>query len=219
MPYDGTIISHDASLHVGLIMPKGAAHAVQFTEGDLLNWDGRVHLLGMRVSFEVVNAPRGPTAVYVRLAMPQKQLRGRLGGEWSATIITPLLVPLLTYLLSHHLLLPKMFTYLISVNIVTLVLYALTASRGYTHSMRPSEALLLFLAACGGSPACLFGLFFFRTRFNTKGFYILIAFIMAVQFMAIKRYAPGLLTSRVWRVLHVDQPGAPRTLQEQAERL
>jgi hypothetical protein len=197
MPFVGTIVSHDLSLHTGLVIPDGNSQAVSFTEGDVLNWQRNVPLFGQRVSFEIVQTPQGYAAIQMFLLneRPQRSLPSR---EVVASLVAPLMVAAATYALVHFFLLPPVFAYLPAVNFVTAIMFFLVAGTPRTSRPRPPEVMLFILASCGGAPILLLLTIFSRTRLRSEGVLVLIFSFLLMQAIFLKRYYPQVYDFQLW---------------------
>lgn len=199
MPYTGTIVSHDPSLHTGLVLPDGHQQAISFTEGDLMNWAGNTLLFGQRVSFEAVETPRGWVAIHVVLLAnnPRPKLRVR-PGNWMAAIVGPLMVALTTHLSTRFLLMPPEFAYALSVNFITLLMFVLVATTPPTGRKNPAEAALVLMALCGGAPMLFICVLTIHSRLSSEGLLALLFAFLIMQFFLAQTYAPELLHWRAW---------------------
>jgi hypothetical protein len=197
MPFVGTIVSHDLSLHTGLVIPDGNAQAISFTEGDVLNWQRNFPLFGQRVSFEIVQTPQGYAAIQMFLLneRPQRTLPSR---ELVASLVAPLMVAAATYALVRFIFLPPVFAYLPAVNFVTAVMFFLVAGTPRTSRPRPPEVMLFVLASCGGAPTLLLLTIFSRTRLRSEGALVLIFALVLMQLIFLKRYYPHVYDFDLW---------------------
>ena len=197
MPFAGTIVSHDLSLHTGLVLPDGNSQAISFTEGDVLNWHRTSPLFGQRVSFEVVQTPQGFAAIQMFL-LNEKPPRSFESREIAASLVAPLLVAATTYLLSTFFLLPSIFAYLPAINFITAIMFFLVAGTPRSHRPRPPEVTLLILAICGGAPILLLLLVFTRTRLRSEGIILLVFSLFLMQAILLKKYYPHVYDWRDW---------------------
>lgn len=197
MPFAGTIVSHDLSLHTGLVLPDGNSQAISFTEGDVLNWHRTSPLFGQRVSFEVVQTPQGYAAIQMFL-LNEKPPRSFESRELVASLVGPLMVAATTYMLSHLLLLPPIFAYLPAINFITAIMFFLVAGTPRTHQPRPPEIMLLALAICGGAPILLILIVFTRTRLRSEGIILLVFSLLLMQAVLIKKYYPHVYDLDMW---------------------
>jgi hypothetical protein len=197
MPFAGTIVSHDLSLHTGLVLPDGNSQAISFTEGDVLNWHRTSPLFGQRVSFEVVQTPQGYAAIQMFL-LNEKPPRSFESRELVASLVGPLMVAATTYMLSHFLLLPPIFAYLPAINFITAIMFFLVAGTPRSHRPRPREIILLALAACGGAPILLPLIVFTRTRLRSEGIILLVLSLLLMQAVLIKKYYPHVYDRHMW---------------------
>ena len=199
MPFAGTIVSHDLSLHTGLVLPDGNSQAISFTEGDVLNWHRNSPLFGQRVSFEVVQTPQGYAAIQMFL-LNEKPPRSLESREIVASLVGPLMVAATTYMLSHFLLLPPIFAYLPAINFITAIMFFLVAGTPRTQRPRPPELMLLVLAICGGAPILLLLIVFTRTRLRSEGIILLVFSLVLMQAALIKKYYPHVYDTDIWRL-------------------
>ncbi|MEN9846042.1 MAG: hypothetical protein RIS36_1189 [Pseudomonadota bacterium] len=197
MPFAGTIVSHDLSLHTGLVLPDGNVQAISFTEGDVLNWHRTSPLFGQRVSFEVVRTPQGYAAIQMFL-LNEKAPRLFESREIAASFVAPLLVAATTYALSTFFLLPPVFAYLPAINFITAIMFFLVAGTRRGHRPSPPEVTLLGLAMCGGAPILLLLLVLTRTRLRAEGIILLIFSAFLMQAILIKKYYPLVYDRRAW---------------------
>jgi hypothetical protein len=200
MPYAGTIVSHDLSLHTGLVLPDGNAQAIAFTEGDVLNWQRTAPLFGQRVSFEVVQTPHGYAAVQMFL-LDQKGPRSLESRDFIAALITPLLVAGTTYALSNYLKLPLIFAYIPTINFISFMMVLLVSQSSGIQRPRLAQFMVVALAFCGGAPAILVALFFSGGRRHSESMFLLMAALVVIQAIAIKRYFPEVLDWHTWTYL------------------
>ncbi|MEY4668733.1 MAG: hypothetical protein RL518_1432 [Pseudomonadota bacterium] len=197
MPFAGTIVSHDLSLHTGLVLPDGKQQAISFTEGDVLNWRRNSPLFGERVSFEVVQTPQGYAAIQMFLLNERPQI-SFTSREMVASLTPPLLVGITTYLVSHFLLTPLIFAYLPAINFITVILFFLVAGTPRSHRPRPPEVMLMILAICGGAPALMLLLLFTRTRLRSEGMMVFVFALVIMQATLLKKYQPGVFDRAAW---------------------
>jgi hypothetical protein len=197
MPFVGTIVSHDLSLHTGLVLPDGKPQALSFTEGDVLNWHRTSPLFGERVSFEVVQTPQGYAAIQMFLLneRPQRSFNSR---EIFASLTAPLMVGASTYLLSYFLLLPPIFAYLPAINFITVIMFFLVAGTPRSHRPRPPEIVLLVLAICGGAIALMPLILFTRTRLRSEGMLVLVFALVIMQAILLKKHHPDVYNREAW---------------------
>jgi hypothetical protein len=201
MPYSGTIVSHDPSLHTGLVLPDGHQQAVGFTEGDLMNWAGNTSLFGQRVSFEVVQTPRGYVAIQMVLLEMESSVRPTLRlqpGSWMAAVVGPLMVALTTHLAMRFLLMPPVFAYALAVNFITLLMFVLVATTPPKGRANPAEAALVLMALCGGAPTLFICMLAIHSRLSSEGLLALLFAFLIMQFFLAQTYSPELLQWRAW---------------------
>jgi hypothetical protein len=197
MPYAGTIVSHDLSLHTGLVLPDGNEQAIAFTEGDVLNWQRTAPLFGQRVSFEVVQTPHGYAAVQMFL-LEQKKPRSLESRDFIAALITPLLVAGTTYALSHYLRVPLIFAYIPTINFVSFMMMLLVSQSSRGQRPRLAEFMVVTLAFCGGAPAIWVAVFFSGARLRSEGMFLLMAALVVMQAIALKKYFPEVFDWHTW---------------------
>jgi uncharacterized membrane protein YsdA (DUF1294 family) len=199
MAFNGTIVSHDMSLHTGLVLPDGNAQAVSFTEGDVLNWRGTSPLFGQRVSFEVVKTSVGYAAI--RMVLLQEEPRSIIKpGAWMASLVAPLLVLAITFYTSRTFLLPLVFAYLPTVNFISLITLILVASGPRRSTPSPAEVSLLLLAFCGGALSVFVGILATRTRLRSEGVLVLLFSMVIMQAIIVKKYFPQVFDMQNWRM-------------------
>jgi len=199
MPFAGTIVSHDLSLHTGLVLPDGNSQAISFTEGDVLNWHRNIALFGQRVSFEVVQTPQGYAAIQMFL-LNEKPPRSFESREIVASLVAPLMVAATTYMLSHLLLLPPLFAYLPAINFITAIMFFLVTGTPRSQRPRPPEIMLLVLAICGGAPILLPLIMFTRTRLRSEGILVLVFALLLMQAVILKKYYPHIFDRDMWHL-------------------
>lgn len=199
MAFNGTIVSHDTSLHTGLVMPDGNAQAISFTEGDVFNWRGTSPLFGQRVSFEVVQTPTGYAAIHMVLLQEERR-RLIKPGDWMAAVVAPLLVAGVTYGASYFFLLPLAFAYIPVVNFISFVMLILVASSPRSSKPRPAEISLMLLAVCGGALSVFVGILITRTRFRSEGVVVFLFSILIMQGILIKKFLPEIFDFDTWRM-------------------
>jgi hypothetical protein len=199
MPFAGTIVSHDLSLHTGLVLPDGKPQAVSFTEGDVLNWHRNSPLFGQRVSFEIVQTPQGYAAIQMFLLneSPPRSLPSR---DIVASILAPVMVAATTYTLSHFLLLPPLFAYLPAINFIAAIMFVIVAATPRSYRPQPPEMMLFILAVCGGAPILMLLLVLTRTRLRSEGILLLIFSLVLMQAIILKRYYPQVFDREMWRL-------------------
>ncbi len=211
MPYAGTIVSHDLSLHTGLVLPDGNAQAIGFTEGDVLNWQRTAPLFGQRVSFEVVQTPHGYAAVQMFL-LDQKKPRNLDVRDLIAVLIAPLLVAGTTYALSHYFRLPLIFAYLPTINFISFMMVMLVSNSSRGQRPRFAEFMVVALAFCGGAPAILLAVFFSGARLRSESMVLLMAALVIMQAIALKRYFPEVYDWHTWAYFFLKSEGALKKL-------
>jgi hypothetical protein len=211
MPYTGTIVSHDPSLHTGLVLPDGVPKAVGFTEGDVINWEGTTALYGQRVSFDVIQTPNGYAAIQMILlrATPRPSFNLR-GNNWPAAIVGPIMVAITTYIASLLVPFPPVFAYVIAVNFITLLMFVLVAISPSTGRSNPAEASLTLLALCGGAPTLLVCMIMIHSRLRSEGMMALLLAFVVMQVILAQRYSPEILNWREWWDFYLAFQGAFR---------
>lgn len=195
------IISHDASLHVGLVLPNEGGPAVPFTEGDVVNWSGMEPLLGEKVSFSVVETASGIVAFNMRLLDKRRKLFSVKRSDLIVTLVTPGIIAGCVYGLFHYLFWPLIVAYLVTVNIVALLLLIYIGASGYLNQTRVTEALLLLLAFAGGAPTLMLAIFIVPTKFSAEHIAVLLGAIILIQLIALKREFPEVFEVDTWSVL------------------
>lgn len=203
MPFTGTIVSHDPSLHTGLVLPDGHQQAIGFTEGDVLNWSGDTLLFGEKVSFEAIQTPTGYAAVQMVLLenKPRSKLRIR-PGNWMAAVVGPVMVAATTHLAMKFLLMPPAFAYALSVNFIILLMFVLVATTPSTGRRNPAEAALVLMALCGGAPILFICILTIHSRLSSEGLLALLFAFVVMQFILVQTYAPDVLHWRAWWQQH-----------------
>lgn len=199
MPYTGTIVSHDPSLHTGLVLPDGHPKAVAFTEGDVINWEGTTALYGQRVSFEVIQTPSGYVAIQMLLLRAAKRPRLNLRtSSWLAASVAPIMVAVTTHLASTFLGIPYIFGYVIAVNFITLLTFALLTLSHSTRRTNPAKVSLILLALGGGAPILFLCMLIISSRLTSEGMLALLFAFMITQFLLAQTYCPEILNWRHW---------------------
>ena len=198
MAFNGTIVSHDISLHTGLVLPDGNAQALSFTEGDVLNWRGSSPLFGQRVSYEVVQTPAGYAAIQMVLLQEERPSLTK-PGDWMPALVAPLLVVAVTYYASRFFLLPLVFAYIPVVNFISLIMLILVASTPRSARPRPPEISLMLLAFCGGALSVFVGILATRTRLRNEGLLVFLFSMLMMQAIVVKKYYPEIFDLGTWR--------------------
>lgn len=201
MEFEGVIISHDPSLHVGLVLPSTGEQAIPFTEGDVINWTGAEQLLGQKVSFAVVQTASGLVAFNMRLLAKKSALRVISRKDIVVTILAPCIIAASVYALYHYLFWPLIIAYLVSVNIGALLLLVFIAASGYLNRTRPTEAMLLCLAFAGAAPVLLLAIFIVPTKFSAEHVAVLLGALILIQIILLKREFPEVFEVDTWQVL------------------
>ena len=149
MTFFGTVISHDLSLHSGLVLPSGESHAISFTEGDVLNWDRRSLLLGQKVSFEAVQTQFGVMVISTKQnTLVSREILSALSG--------PIGVLCAVAFLQRCTQASLIVSYIVAINSVQVLFLLLISSTQRTIKLRPSEVVAMLMALAGGAPAMLF---------------------------------------------------------------
>jgi hypothetical protein len=211
MPFTGTIVSHDPSLHTGLVLPDGHQQAIGFTEGDVLNWSGNTLLFGEKVSFEVIQTPTGYVAVQMVLleSKPRRNLSIR-PGNWMAAIVGPAMVAATTYLAITFFFMPPVFAYALSVNFITLLMFVLVATTPSTGRRNPAEVALVLMALCGGAPILFACILTIHSRLSSEGLLALLFAFVVMQVIVAQTYAPDILRWRVWWQHYMSISASPK---------
>lgn len=199
MPYIGTIVSHDPSLHTGLVLPDGYPHAVGFTEGDVINWTGTTTLFGERVSFDVIQTPGGFAAI--QMILLETAPRPRFGvnlKDWPAAIVAPSMVALTTHLIARFLPIPPIFAFVVAVNFITLLMFVLVAITPPSGRRNPAEASLILLALCGGAPTLFVCMLSIHSRLSSEALIALLFAFVIMQIVMAQTYCPEILSWRNW---------------------
>jgi len=199
MTYTGTVVSHDPSLHTGLVLPDNYPKAIGFTEGDVINWEGTTSLYGERVSFDVIETAGGFAAIQMLLLRAKPRPRFNLrAGSWPAAVVAPIMVAVTTHLTSTFFSMPPIFGYVIAVNFITLLMFVLVALSPSTGKTNPAEASLLLLALGGGAPFLFICMLTIRSRLSSEGMLALLFAFIVMQFILAQTYAPDILSWREW---------------------
>ena len=213
MSFTGTIVSHDPSLHTGLVLPAGHQQAIGFTEGDVLNWSGDTLLFGEEVSFEAIQTPAGYVAVQMVILESTPRLKLSIRpGNWLAAIAGPAMVAATTYLAINFLFMPPTFAYALSVNFISLLMFVLVATTPSTGRRNPAEAALLLMALCGGAPILFVCVLTIHSRLSSEGLLALLFTFIVMQVIVAQTYAPDVLSWRVcWQhyVSFYNSPNRP----------
>lgn len=211
MPFTGTIVSHDPSLHTGLVLPDGYEQAIGFTEGDVLNWGGDTVLFGERVSFEVIQTPNGHVAVQMVLLETRSRPKIRIRpGNWMAAVVGPLMVVATTYLAITFFFMPPVFAYALSVNFITLLMFVLVATTPSTGRRNPAEAALILMALSGGAPILFICVLTIHSRLSSEGLLALLFAFVVMQVIVTQTYAPDILRWRVWWQHYMSISASPK---------
>ena len=201
MEFKGVIISHDPSLHVGLVLPNDSEQAIPFTEGDVLNWAGAEGLLGEKVSFSVVQTASGIVAFNMRLETKKRALSTINRSDLVVTALAPCMIAAGVYALYHYLFWPLVLAYLVSVNVGALLLLVFIGASGYLNRTRPTEALLIALAFAGAAPVLLLSIFIVPSKFSAEHIAVLLGALIIIQLIILKREFPEVFEVDTWRVL------------------
>lgn len=199
MTFFGTIISHDPSLHSGLILPTGESQAISFTEGDVLNWDRRSPLLGQKVSFDAVQTQVGIVAVTIMILSTKRN--AIVNREYLSAISGPLAVALATAILHRCTAASWIVSYIVAVNSVQLIFLLLISSTQRTIKVRPAEVAALLMAFAGGAPVMLITRRLIPTRFYSDQMAFLFMAAIAGHVLALKRCYPEVFKAASWRIL------------------
>jgi uncharacterized membrane protein YsdA (DUF1294 family) len=202
----GTIVSHDESLHTGLVMPDGGPHAIPFTEGDVLNWDRQTTLLGQKVRFGVVQTAHGHVAIHIVILQQTTRKKILVSNGAIASLVAPLLVGAATFCLSRFLDWPLAIAYLITVNFIAFVTAVLVATTPRSARARLPEAVTILVAFCGGAPAVLIATYLIPSRLRSEPIVVLLFALVVIQVIAIKRYHPEVYRAETWRAVSRNVP-------------
>lgn len=197
----GTIVSHDESLHRGLVMPDGGPHAVPFMEGDVLNWDRRSMLLGQKVSFGIVQTADGHVAIHIMLLAQAKRNGERFSNDIVASLVAPLLVVASTFSLEHFLGYPLVIAFLVSINFIAFITAALVAITPVTRNTSLPEAVTILMAFCGAAPAVLIATYLIPSRLRREPIVVLLFALIIIQAITAKRYFPEVYRASTWRII------------------
>ena len=192
----GTIVSHDSSLHTGLVLPDSGAQAIPFTEGDLVNWDNVSTLIKQRVSFDVVEISNGYAAIHIALHNPPKSRPNQ--RKALSTFVAPVLVALCTWGLYTFKFWDPLVAHLVSINFISAILVLQLTAMPLTPRFQPAEYAALLLAVCGGSPAILLGSYFLPIKFKREDLAFFMVTICLVQFLALYKFTPYLFSKETW---------------------
>lgn len=197
MSYVGTIVSHDPSLHTGLVLPDNSQEAICFTEGDVLNWDRVTPLVGERAVFEIVQVAQGYAAI--QMLLPQRVVKKPyIPQVVTQLLVPPLLVLVAAYALHLWLYWPLIISYFICINFIGLVLLMLIAASHYSTGVRPAECTAVALAFLGGAPVMTFGAYLLPTRFRTEVAVVSLVALSVCQGLFLNAYFPEFFELSIW---------------------
>lgn len=197
MSYVGTIVSHDRSLHTGLVLPDNSPEAISFTEGDVLNWDRVSPLVGERAVFEIVQVAQGYAAI--QMLLPQQVVKKPyIPQAVTQLLVPPLLVLVAAYALHLWLFWPLIISYFICINFVGLVLLMLIAASQYSRGVRPAEFTAVVLAFLGGAPVMTFGAYLLPTRFQTEVTVVSLVGLSVCQGLFLNAFFPEFFELSIW---------------------
>jgi len=197
MSYVGTIVSHDRSLHTGLVLPDNSPEAISFTEGDVLNWDHVTPLVGERAVFEIVQVAQGYAAIQMLLP-PRKVKQPYIPQTVTQLLVPPLLVLVAAYALHLWLFWPLIISYFICINFIGLVLLMLIAAGQYSSGVRPAEFTAVLLAFLGGAPVMTFGAYLLPTRFQTEVAVVFLVGLSVCQGLFLNAFFPEFFELSIW---------------------
>lgn len=200
----GTIVSHDGSLHTGLVLPDDNTQAIPFTEGDLVNWDSASTLIGQRVSFDVVEISNGYTAIHMVLQSPPRSPSNRrivVSALVAQLLVGPVLVALCAWGLYTFKSWDPLVAHLIAVNFIAAILVIQLAASPILPRFQPAEYSALLLALCGGSPAVLLGAYLLPIKLKREDIAFFLITICLVQFLALYKFAPYIFSGDTWSAL------------------
>ena len=197
MSYVGTIVSHDRSLHTGLVLPDNSPEAISFTEGDVLNWDRVSPLVGERAVFEIVQVAQGYAAI--QMLLPQQVVKKPyIPQAVTQLLVPPLLVLVAAYALHLWLFWPLIISYFICINFIGLVLLMLIAASQYSSGVRPAVFTAVVLAFLGGAPVMTFGAYLLPTRFQTEVTVVSLVGLSVCQGLFLNAFFPEFFELSIW---------------------
>ncbi len=139
-------------------------------------------IVGQNVTFEVIQTPKGPQAVKVRVGF--KASSPTAVAMTVAIVIGAPLMALAAIILGAS----WQWSFLIAVNLTTLALYAYDKTAATRGVMRMPENVLHGLHLLGGSPLALIGQLILRHKTRKQPFQTIFWGIVAVQIVATALY-------------------------------
>ncbi len=139
-------------------------------------------IVGQHVTFDVLDAPKGPQAVNVRIGFRSS----------SATALTAVVIIVITapFMLLVALIMgaPWLWSYLIAINLTTFFLYAYDKAAAPQALMRVPEVAFHGLHLIGGSPMAVLSQVALRHKTRKRSFQLRYWGIVLVQLVAIALY-------------------------------
>jgi Na+-transporting NADH:ubiquinone oxidoreductase subunit NqrB len=191
---------------MGLIQPQESTQGVVFLERDVVNSRQPLHTkIGRVVTFDLVHTDTGAMCVNVRLIRSTTALPKNLLSIFAP----PLLVALATYLCVHQLSWPLPHSYIIVINLVSLIFVNVLARIPPSYRLRPADITVLVLSVAGGAAAFLVASLFVPTRLRTDfaRFWLIVLIILHV--VLIRELEPDLLARRSWKPIIGDMLPRP----------
>ncbi len=145
--------------------------------------DGKQPLVvGQNVTFDVLDAPKGPQAVKVRPGLKASSPTA------TAVIVAIVIGAPLMVLASNSLGASLFWGFLLSLNVTTFALYAYDKAAATRNLMRVPENVLHGLHLLGGTPLAMIGQLVFRHKTQKQPFQTIFRAIVVVQIVAIALY-------------------------------
>ncbi len=139
-------------------------------------------IVGQNVTFEVLDARKGPQAVKVRPGLKASSPTA------TAVIVAIVIGAPVMFLASTFLGAPGLWSYLFALNFTTFALYAYDKAAASKGQMRMPENVFHGLHLLGATPLALIGQLVFRHKTRKQPFQMIFWIIVAVQIVAIALY-------------------------------
>ncbi len=169
----GTIVTINETKQFGFIRSRETKKEV-FFHFDLFK--GRIPQEGSRVEFEAEESEKGLRATKITVLS--------LGANPHTTYSLPLLLVIAIFFIIARKTnpeLPLFVSYLLAINISTLLITGFDKCIAGSERIRVPEAVLFFFALIGGSLGLLFGIKFFRHKTRKHSFLFYVTLLIALQ--------------------------------------
>lgn len=173
----GVIIHYDSTRGFGFIKMRDQKENIFFHVSDV---DQKEKVaIGREVSFNRIETPKGSQAVRIQTGRLQKS------PLFNFLSIAFLLTAGDTLLFAIQFDLSWLLSYLIAINISTLLLYGYDKLIAGTNSLRVPESVLHIVTIAGGTPAAMVGQKYLRHKTLKESFQLRFLFIICMQIIAI----------------------------------